>query len=152
MTTAKPTAPDVAARRARVAAMRARHMTTRAIAAELGVGETTVRRDLAAIDAERAAATPPPAPPRAAESRHPAPPRRRLELDIDDALADALRTLVAAVPGARHTPATYRTAARAAIRATADSIMEAQAAIAADGAPSGRAAAPPARQTAPVAP
>ncbi|MYV44948.1 DeoR family transcriptional regulator, partial [Streptomyces sp. SID2888] len=78
MTTAKPTAPDVAARRARVAAMRARHMTTRAIAAELGVGETTVRRDLAAIDAERAAATPPPAPPappRAAEPRHH---RRRL--------------------------------------------------------------------------
>ncbi|MYV48179.1 hypothetical protein, partial [Streptomyces sp. SID2888] len=93
---------------------------------------------------------------RAAATLPPAPPHRRLDLDIDDALADALRILVAAVPGARHTPATYRTAARAAIRATADSIIEAQAAIAADGAPSGRAAAPPARQnarqTAPVAP
>jgi predicted ArsR family transcriptional regulator len=122
------TDPKLAARRAAVAAMRDRNMTNQAIAAALGVGETTVRRDLAALDAERAATTPPTAPAPAATPRHDAPPRRRLELEVDDALAADVRAIVDAVPGARHTAATYRAAVRAAIRATADSIRAAQAA------------------------
>jgi predicted ArsR family transcriptional regulator len=133
------TDPRIAARRAAVAAMRDRNMTNQAIAAELGVGETTVRRDLAAIDAERATATPTPAPAPAATPRHDAPPRRHLDLEVDDALADALRTLVAAVPGARHDLATYRAAARAAIRSVADSIRDEQRRAAAMAAPTGRA-------------
>ncbi|MEV7413073.1 hypothetical protein AB0O04_35165 [Streptomyces althioticus] len=132
------TDPKLAARRAAVAAMRDRNMTNQAIAAELGVGETTVRRDLAAIDAERAATTPPPAPEPAATPRHDAPPRRRLELEVDDTLAEALRILVAAVPGARHDAANYRAAARAAIRSVADSIREEERRAAATAAPTGR--------------
>ncbi|WND36935.1 DeoR family transcriptional regulator [Streptomyces sp. BB1-1-1] len=138
------TDPDLAARRARVAALRGT-MTNRAMAERLGVGETTVRRDLAALDAERAAAEQTAASAPAAEPRHDAPPRRRLELEVDDALADALRTLVAAVPGARHDLANYRAAARAAIRSVADTIREEQRATTAHRAPSGRAAAPRAR-------
>jgi IS30 family transposase len=137
---AKPqtTDPRLAARRAAVAVMRDR-MSNQEIADALGVGETTVRRDLAAIDAERAATTPPPEPAPAAEQRHDAPPRRRLELDVDDALADDVRTLVNAIPGARHTAATYRAAARAAIRSVADSVRAAQAATTATAAaPTGR--------------
>ncbi|MFD8151732.1 hypothetical protein ACFV28_13405 [Streptomyces sp. NPDC059720] len=131
------TDPEIAARRARVATMRGT-MTNRAMAAALGVGESTVRRDLAALDAERAAVTPPPPPAPAAAPRHDAPPRRRLELEVDDALADALRTLVAAVPGARHDLANYRAAARAAIRSVADTIREEQRHAAAMAAPTGR--------------
>jgi len=146
------TDPEIAARRARVAAMRGT-MSNRAIAAALGVGESTVRRDLAALDAERATlaaahattrATIPqqPTTQRATTPRHDAPQRHRLELDLDDDLAAALRTLVSFVPGARHTPATYRAAARAAIRAMADSMREAHGPDLAAAAPSGRAAAP----------
>lgn len=131
------TDPELAARRARVATMRGT-MSNRAMAERLGVGESTVRRDLAALDRERAAATPPTAQAPAAAPRHDAPPRRHLDLEVDDALADALRTLVAAVPGARHDLANYRAAARAAIRSVADTIREEQRRAAATGAPTGR--------------
>lgn len=139
---AKPqTTADIAARRARVAALR-HTMSNRAIAAALGVAESTVRRDLAALDAEARAAEQATAPTHADAPRHDAPTPRRLVLDLDDDLAAALRVLVAAMPGVRHTPATERAAARAAIRATADGILAAHAAGIAAAAPSGRAAAP----------
>ncbi|MEU3102941.1 DeoR family transcriptional regulator [Streptomyces griseoflavus] len=131
------TDPELAARRARVATMRGT-MSNRAMAERLGVGESTVRRDLAALDRERAVAEQTAAPAPAAAPRHDAPPRRLLELEVDDALADALRTLVAAVPGARHDLANYRAAARAAIRSVADSIREEQRRAAAMAAPTGR--------------
>ncbi|MGA5084079.1 DeoR family transcriptional regulator [Streptomyces pseudogriseolus] len=129
MATTQTTDPDIAARRARVAAMRGTR-SNRAIAEALGVGEATVRRDLAALDAERAAARvttrQAPAPARVDAPRHDAPARRLLTLEVDDALADALRVLTDATPGARHTLAGYCAAARAAIRTVADTVQEHQ--------------------------
>ncbi|MEU1302809.1 helix-turn-helix domain-containing protein [Streptomyces shenzhenensis] len=99
-------------RRAKVAQLLAHDpdLSARAIAAQLGVGKDTVRRD---IDAIRATSTPP--------APHD---DQVLVLRLDEPLRQALAVLRAM----RHAPDTEahnRAAARAAIRATADAVLEA---------------------------
>lgn len=168
MATTQTTDPDIAARRARVAAMRGT-MSNRSIAARLGVAESTVRRDIAALDAARAtldaeratldtarattrASTPQRPTTQHATTQAPAAPlERRITLTVDDRLADALRVLVDYAPGARHTSAAYRTAAHAAILTMADTIRHRARHAAAQGAPSLATAAPSGRAAAPRA-
>ncbi|WND33981.1 HTH domain-containing protein [Streptomyces sp. BB1-1-1] len=94
-------------------------LSARKIAGQIGVGKDTVRRDLEAIRREDAAAAPQPAP----SEPEPAPDDDRLVLVLDEPLRQALAVLRAS----RARPDTHRenvAAARAAIRAMADTITE----------------------------
>ncbi|MER6531175.1 helix-turn-helix domain-containing protein [Streptomyces sp. NPDC001508] len=103
------------ARRAKVAQLLAHDpgMSARAIAAKLGVGKDTIRRDM---DALRAADAPvePPAPLNGDV----------LVLALDDGLRQALAVLRARL-NAPDNEEQNHAAARAAIRATADAVLEA---------------------------
>lgn len=100
------------ARRAAVAQLLAHDpdLSARAIAAQLGVGKDTVRRDMDALRATGA----PTAPQDDAT----------LALALDEPLRQALAVL-RATRGLPDTPAQNIAAARAAIRATADAVLEA---------------------------
>ncbi|MFJ8603410.1 helix-turn-helix domain-containing protein [Streptomyces shenzhenensis] len=109
----------VTERRAKVAQLLAHDpgMSARAIAAQLGVGKDTVRRDMDALRANGA-------PPSAAPDAPPAPQDTDvLVLRLDEPLRQALAVLRAMRRGP-DTPEQNRAAARAAIRATADAVLE----------------------------
>ncbi|WP_406168912.1 DeoR family transcriptional regulator [Streptomyces sp. NBC_00996] len=96
-------------------------LSTRAIAAQIGVSKDTVRRDLDEMRREQTQ----PAPDGAAAEPDDAPDSDRLVLVLDEPLRRALAALRATV-GAPDTPEQNVAAARAAIRATADAVLEAQ--------------------------
>ncbi|MFC3348188.1 HTH domain-containing protein [Streptomyces echinoruber] len=125
-----PAPLTIAARRAMVEELLRQEpgISARKIAARLGVGKDTILRDIDAIETEqrqRAAAsgqeTPEPAPP----APDGAPAGDRLVLILDEPLRQALAVL-RATRGRPDTPAENVAAARAAIRATADIVLEAQ--------------------------
>ncbi|MFJ8153928.1 helix-turn-helix domain-containing protein [Streptomyces sp. NPDC094468] len=123
-----PAPLNMAARRAMVEQLRRQEpdISARQIAGRLGVGKDTVLRDIDAIEAEQsqraaeaeAAAAPvePPAPLSAPEGA-------ALVLQLDEPLRQALAVLRAQV-GARDNEVANRRAARAAIRAVADKLIE----------------------------
>ncbi|MGW1498949.1 helix-turn-helix domain-containing protein [Streptomyces mirabilis] len=124
-----PAPLTMAARRAMVEQLRRQEpdISARKIAARLGVGKDAIRRDLDAIETEQrqraddaAAAAQDPAP--AAPGG--APDGDRLVLELDDELRQALAVL-RATRGGPDTDASNRAAARAAIRAMADIVLEA---------------------------
>lgn len=119
----QPPAMTVATRRALVRQLIAKDPTlsTRNIAAQVGVSKDTVRGDLAAIRQEDAEASPE----QAASAPEPSPDADRLVLVLDEPLRQALAVLRAA-GGAPDTPEQNQRAARAAIRAMADTVLEAQ--------------------------
>ncbi|MGW6292465.1 hypothetical protein [Streptomyces sp. NPDC055058] len=94
-------------------------LSSRKIAAQLGVGKDTVLRDLEAIRQEDAA----PAPEPATAAPEAAPDGDRLVLVLDEPLRQALAVL-RATRRQPDTPAANVAAARAAIRALADHITE----------------------------
>ncbi|MFD4343431.1 DeoR family transcriptional regulator [Streptomyces coelicoflavus] len=120
----QPPAMTVATRRALVRQLIEQDPTlsTRKIAAQVGVGKDTVRGDLQAIRQEDAAAAPKPA----ASAPGPAPDNGRLVLVLDEPLRQALAVL-RAQRARPDTPAENVAAARAAIRALADHIAEQEA-------------------------
>ena len=89
------------------------YLSARAIADQLGVGKDTIRRDLDAIRATK----PPVEPPESEDGDI-------LVLALDDGLRQALSVLRAPLRRP-DTPAENRAAARAAIRAIADTVLEA---------------------------
>ncbi|MFE2469744.1 HTH domain-containing protein [Streptomyces mirabilis] len=95
-------------------------LSARAIAGQIGVSKDTVRRDLDEIRREDSQAAPesPGAAPEGASDRD------RLVLPLDDELRQALAVLRATRNGP-DTDASNRAAARAAIRAMADIVLEA---------------------------
>ncbi|QIJ62569.1 HTH domain-containing protein [Streptomyces sp. JB150] len=119
----RPTALTVAARQAVVRQLIERdpNLSARKIAAEIGVGKDTVRRDLEAIRHEDSQAAPEPA----ATAPDDAPDGDRLVLVLDEPLRQALAVL-RATRARPDTPQENVAAARAAIRATADTIVETQ--------------------------
>ncbi|MEU9208519.1 DeoR family transcriptional regulator [Streptomyces sp. NPDC048415] len=96
-------------------------LSTRAIAAQVGVGKDTVRRDLDAIRQSQQQAAPQPA----ADEPDPAPDGDCLVLVLDAPLRHALAVLRAGL-GAPDTERQNRAAARAAIRSVADTLLEEQ--------------------------
>lgn len=96
-------------------------LSTRNIAAQVGVSKDTIRADLAAIRREDAQHAPELAP---AEPQ-PSPDSDRLVLVLDEPLRQALATLRASV-GTPDTDKHNTAAARAAIRAMADTVLETQ--------------------------
>ncbi|GHF07990.1 hypothetical protein GCM10014715_74880 [Streptomyces spiralis] len=113
----------VATRRALVRQLIAQGPTlsTRNIAAQVGVSKDTVRGDLAAIRQEDAQASPEPA----ASAPEPSPDTDHLTLVLDEPLRQALAVL-RATRGPEDTTKQNEAAARAAIRATADPVRDAQ--------------------------
>ncbi|MEV7684490.1 helix-turn-helix domain-containing protein [Streptomyces bungoensis] len=93
-------------------------ISQRTIAARLGVGKDTIRRDVDAIEAEQRHSAP-----KQTSDPEPAPDADRLVLVLDEPLRQALAVLRAKV-GAPETPKQDRAAACAAIRAMADTILE----------------------------
>ncbi|WP_435244934.1 hypothetical protein [Streptomyces tendae] len=94
-------------------------LSSRKIAAQLGVGKDAILRDLEAIRQEDAAAATEPA----AREPEPAPDTGRLVLVLDEPLRQALAVL-RAQRARPDTPAENVAAARAAIRALADHLAE----------------------------
>lgn len=119
----QPPAMTVATRRALVRQLIAKDPTlsTRTIAAQVGVSKDTVRGDLAAIRQEDAEASPGPA----ASAPELAPDADRLVLVVDAPLRQALAVLRDS-RGRPDTHAENVTIARAAIRVMADTVLEAQ--------------------------
>ncbi|MET7776297.1 HTH domain-containing protein [Streptomyces mirabilis] len=124
-----PAPLTIAARRAMVEELRRQEpdISARKIAARLGVGKDAIRRDLDAIETDQrqratvaAAAAPDPEPPAPGG----APEEATLVLVLDEPLRQALAVLRATQGGA-DTEAANRSAARAAIRAMADIVLEA---------------------------
>lgn len=113
-----------ATRRIVVAHLTVRGMKPAEIASELDVSADTVRRDL---DATPAAATPDPATPSA-------PDVDTLTLRLDEPLREALAVL-RSVRNGPDTPEQNTAAARAAIRATADAVLDARPAAGPERAP-----------------
>jgi DeoR/GlpR family transcriptional regulator of sugar metabolism len=113
----------VATRRALVRQLIAQDPTlsTRNIAARVGVSKDTVRGDLAAIRQEDAQASPEPA----ASLPEPSPEADRLVLVLDEPLRQALAVL-RATRGAPDTQKQNEAVARAAVRAVADTVLEAR--------------------------
>ncbi|MFF5435186.1 HTH domain-containing protein [Streptomyces griseofuscus] len=129
-----PAPLTIAARRAMVEQLMRQEpgISQRTIAARLGVGKDTVRRDVDAIETEQrqrapeppaAGLDPAPEPPGAAPEA--APDADRLVLILDEPLRQAL-AILRATRGAPSTAKQNEAAARAAIRAVADSILEAR--------------------------
>ncbi|MFD1656972.1 HTH domain-containing protein [Streptomyces caeni] len=118
-----PAPLTIAARRAMVEQLRRQEpsLSARKIADRLGVGKDTILRDLAEIATEQRQ----PAPAPGAAGPNPAPDGDRLVLVLDEPLRQALAVLRANV-GTPDTPAANTRAARAAIRAMADTVLEAQ--------------------------
>jgi hypothetical protein len=118
-----PAPLTIAARRAMVEELLRQEpdISARNIAARLGVGKDTIRRDLDAIEAEKRQR----APEQPAAEPQPAPDTDRLVLVLDEPLRQALAVLRARV-GAPDVPKQNERAARAAIRAMADTVLEAQ--------------------------
>lgn len=129
-----PAPLTIVARRAMVEELRRQEpdISARQIAARLGVGKDTINRDLDVIEAEQRqraaeAATTDQAPAPAAPTTAPddAPDADRLVLVLDAPLRQALADL-RATRGAPDTPKQNGAAARAAIRAMADTVIEAR--------------------------
>ncbi|MGW3152746.1 hypothetical protein [Streptomyces sp. NPDC001089] len=122
-----PAPLNMAARRAMVEQMRRQEpdISARKMAARLGVGKDAVRRDLDAIESEQRqramASAPDPEPPAPADE----PEGDTLVLRLDDGLRQALAVLRSQV-GASDTARANGRAARAAIRAMADTVLEAR--------------------------
>lgn len=116
-----PAPLTIAARRAMVEELRRREpdISARKIAARLGVGKDTILRDLD----ELATANRQTAPDETAAEPDSAPDADRLVLDLDEPLRQALAVLRRQV-GAPDTPHANERVIRAAIRATADTILE----------------------------
>ncbi|MFB7596914.1 hypothetical protein [Streptomyces sp. NPDC056160] len=96
-------------------------LSARKIAGQIGVGKDTVLRDLDAIRQVEAKAAPEPD----AKEPEPAPEGDRLVLVLDEPLRQALAVL-RATKGLPDTPGANEAAARAAIRAMADTMLDAQ--------------------------
>lgn len=113
----------IAARRAMVEELVRQEpgISARTIAARLGVGKDTIRRDIAEIEAAQRQPAPEP---RATEPAD-APDGERLVLILDEPLRQALAALRTTVGGA-DTPEQNVYAARAAILSVADTILEEQ--------------------------
>ncbi|MET9122982.1 HTH domain-containing protein [Streptomyces sp. NPDC004528] len=122
-----PAPLNMAARRAMVEQMRRQEpdISARKMAARLGVGKDAVRRDLDAIETEQRqramAGAPDPEPPAPADE----PEGDTLVIRLDDGLRQALAVLRSQV-GASDTARANSRAARAAIRAMADTVLEAR--------------------------
>jgi IS30 family transposase len=125
-----PAPLTIAARRAMVEELRRREpdISARTIAARLGVGKDAILRDIAAIETEqrqRAAEAQ-----EAAQATAPPPPEATPQGDtIVLQLDEPLRQALAILRATREQPDTPRAnvaAARAAIRAMADTVLEAQ--------------------------
>ncbi|MHC3474672.1 helix-turn-helix domain-containing protein [Streptomyces sp. 7R007] len=118
-----PAPLTIAARRAMVEELMRQEpgISARSIAARLGVGKDTIRRDLDAIEAEQRQ--------RAVQASQPAPDTApdgdRLVLVLDEPMRQALAALRDTV-GAPDTPEQNIKAARAAIRSVADTVIEVQ--------------------------
>lgn len=93
-------------------------ISARTIAARLGVGKDTIRRDLDAIEKAQSQTTPQPDP----AAPDDAPERATLVLVLDEPLRQALAVLRGRL-GAADTPEQNVTAVRGAIRAVADSLL-----------------------------
>ncbi|MFF0790395.1 DeoR family transcriptional regulator [Streptomyces spiralis] len=119
----QPPAMTVAPRRALVRQLIAQGPTlsTRNIAAQVSVSKDTVRGDLAAIRQEDAEASPEPA----ASAPEPSPDTDHLTLVLGEPLSQTLAVLRAA-RGAEDTTKQNEAAARAAIRAMANTVRDAQ--------------------------
>ncbi|MFF3848023.1 helix-turn-helix domain-containing protein [Streptomyces sp. NPDC002328] len=116
----------IAARRAMVQELMRQEpgISARTIAGRFGVGKDTIRRDIDAIETEqrqRATETTPPA----SDPAPDAPERDTLVLHLDEPLRQALAVL-RATRATPDTPEHNAAAARAAIRAMADTVLEVQ--------------------------
>ncbi|MGV4984539.1 HTH domain-containing protein [Streptomyces sp. NRAIS4] len=118
-----PAPLTIAARRAMVEELLRQEpgISQRTIAARLGVGKDTVRRDIDAIEAEQSQGVPE----EPAAEPEPAPEADRLVLILDEPLRQALAVL-RATRGAPDTQKQNEAVARAAIRAVADTVLEAR--------------------------
>ncbi|MFJ2004784.1 helix-turn-helix domain-containing protein [Streptomyces chartreusis] len=118
-----PAPLTIAARRAMVEELMRQEpgISQRSIAARLGVGKDTIRRDIDEMEA--AQRQPAPQPP--ATEPDDAPDGDRLVLILDEPLRQALAVLRASVGGA-DTPQQNLYAVRAAVRSVADTILEEQ--------------------------
>ncbi|HEY6117372.1 MAG TPA: HTH domain-containing protein [Candidatus Dormibacteraeota bacterium] len=123
-----PSPLTIAARRAMVEELRRQEpgISARKIGARLGVGKDTILRDIDEIETEQrqragqaAAATPDPAPPTPEAARQ----DDTVVLQLDEPMRQALAVL-RSTRGRPDTPAENVAAARAAIRAMADTIVE----------------------------
>lgn len=124
-----PAPLTMAARRAMVEQLRRQEpdISARTMAARLGVGKDTVLRDIDAIETEqrqRATEASQTAPEPAPAEPGDAPGSATLVIRLDDDLRQALAVL-RATQGGPDTDASNRAAARAAIRAMADIVLEA---------------------------
>jgi transposase len=119
-----PAPLTIAARRAMVEELVRQEpgISARTIAARLGVGKDTIRRDLDALETTQRQTVPP----SAASTPDDAPEHATLVLELDEPLRQALAVLRGRL-GAPDTDKQNRAAARAAIHAMADIILEEQA-------------------------
>ncbi|WP_426570448.1 helix-turn-helix domain-containing protein [Streptomyces canus] len=128
-----PAPLTIAARRAMVEELMRQEpgISARNIAARLGVGKDTIRRDIAELEtaqrqaAPASAAADPQRAPHTPQGATEGAPDDRIVLILDAPLRQALAVLRATV-GAPDTPEQNQAAARAAIRSVADTVLEAQ--------------------------
>lgn len=119
-----PAPLTIAARRAMVEELRRREpdISARNIAAQLGVGKDAILRDIAAIETEQRQRATTVAPTAAPDATDPTPQCDTVVLQLDEPLRQALAVL-RATRGAADTPRQNEAAARAAIRAMADTVI-----------------------------
>lgn len=123
-----PAPLNIAARRAMVEELQRQEpgISARTIAARLGVGKDTVRRDIAELETEqrqRAAATAPPTAETEPQAPPPQPDSDTILIPLDDQLRQDLAVL-RATRGGPDTPEHNARVVRALIRATADNFRQ----------------------------